>query len=640
MDHALRITTRRIVATAFAVVACFVAANTGVGCSAIVAGPSSQCASDADCPGGSTCTLVSSGGGGRCVEKPECVTTQDCIALGPTSGWEPYDDYIASGYEGQVGGRHGMPGFGRPDGVGLNANGQLFEQSQPVKVPTRICAKGRCVALRESGDAQCAMNLDEQHLFGNPNAPNPLVIGVMADLNINSPSSAPNDQVDANYGLEKFYIRAAALPVLELRQAVGGGAIGGRDLLIVGCSQHRNANRLAGPAAQHLVDLGAVAIIGPTDGAALEQAAKVTVPAGVPVVSPYVMSNTASQVPNATGFLFFPSFFAEDVVAPLNGLLRDREAALRALPNGQRPIKVAVYYYANETFREYDQLKPLIDQKLQFNGGSAISQLGTNYQVFSADQNDPQKSPNAIAAQIVQYNPDIVIPFSGSLEWLGIFDSMDATLSASPNRVTADGKAATPVWLHPLILNEQPYAADARVLGNVDNAVARITGIRPARNALYSTIQAELNRLVGNTNIDYQPGAGRAYETSLLLFYAIAAAAKIHVERYPNEPASELTGLDVKLGIERVTSGTTVVESNPSPSILNSGLNLLNDGKAIKLDGVFTRMKFDDLHHSNVTWETWCADTAKGVNSSSRVLDDAGNVAGTYPNSPCSQLGF
>jgi hypothetical protein len=625
----------RVVAALLSAVVLIIVASTIGGCSVIVAGPSRQCSSDSDCSANATCNEQ-----GRCVEKPQCATTQDCIALGPSMGWAPYDDYIDNGYSGQPGGQHGMPGFGQADGVGNDATGQTFKSA--VKVPTRICAKGRCVPLRDPGDAQCGTNLNEQQLYGNPNAPNPIVIGLVGDININSPEGANmNAPTDANYALEHFYMRAAALPLLELRQAVGGGTLGGRDLLFVGCSQHRNAARSATPAAQHLVDLDAKAIIGPTDGPAFQQAAQVTVPAGVPLFSPFVMSNTAAQVTNSSGLLFFPSFFAQDVLAPLNAVLQDRIAKLKALPSAGPKYKVAVYYYSNDTFHEYDQLKSLIEQNLMFNDGSAASQTGTYFKEFEADPTDPAKAPNVIAGQMTAWKPDIIIPFSGQLEWFGVFDMVEAALAAQPNLKTADGKApATPVWVHPMIINEAPYASSSIVSSNTNNVLSRITGIRPARNALYSTIQAELDRFVGATNISYEPGAARAYETSLLLFYSIAAGIRIHADAHPSDPLGTLTGLDVTQGVNRVTTGMQVIESNPSSSILNSGLNLLNDGKAIKLDGVFSNLVFDDLHHTNVTWETFCVDLTSGTNVSSHSINADGSLGATVPGSQCSQLGF
>jgi hypothetical protein len=625
----------RIAAAILTACVSIVVATTVGGCSVIVAGPSKQCAADTDCPSNATCNEQ-----GRCVEKPECVTTQDCIALGPSLGWQAYDDYIDTGYSGQPGGAHGMPGFGGPDGVGNDATGQAFKSA--VKVPTRICAKGKCVPLRDPGDAQCAVNLDEQQLYGNPSAPNPIVIGLIGDINVNSPSGGTmNAPADANYALEHFYMRAAALPLLELRQAVGGGTVGGRDLLFVGCSQHRNPTRSAAPAAQHLVDLGATAIIGPTDGPSFQQAAQITVPAGIPLFSPFVMSNTAAQVSGSSGLLFFPSFFAQDVLAPLNAVLADRIAKLKSLPAAGPKYRVAVYYYSNDTFHEYDQLKSLVEQNLMFNDGSASSQSGTWFKEFEADLNDPAKAPNLVASQMIAWKPDIIIPFSGQLEWFGVFNMVEAALSGQPNLKTADGKApATPVWVHPFIINEAPYATSNLVTANANNVVSRITGIRPARNALYSTIQAELDRFVGNTNISYEPGAARAYETSLLLFYSIAAGVRIHADAHPTDPLGALTGLDVTQGVTRVTTGMQTIEANPSSSILNSGLNLLNDGKAIKLDGVFSNLNFDDLHHTNVTWETFCVDTAGGLNVSSRTIDKTGALGQPVPGSQCAQLGF
>jgi hypothetical protein len=353
------------------------------------------------------------------------------------------------------------------------------------------------------------------------------------------------------------------------------------------------------------------------------------------------MSNTAAQVANSSGLVFFPSFFAQDVLGPLNAVLQDRLTQLKALPNSVPKYKVAVYYFSDSTFHEYDQLKSLIEQNLMFNDGSAASQSGTYFKEFEADPGDPAKAPNMVAAQMVAWKPDIIIPFSGNLEWFGVFDMVEAALSAQPTLKTADGKApATPVWLHPFIINEAPYAASSIVAANTNNVLSRITGIRPARNALYSTIQAELDRFVGATNISYEPGAARAYETSLLLFYSIAAGVRIHTENHPTDPLGTLTGLDVTQGLTRVTTGMQVIEANPSSSILNSGLNLLNDGKAIKLDGVFSGLNFDDLHHTNVTWETFCVDPTSGINISSRTIDTSNVLGAVVPGSSCAQLGF
>lgn len=625
-----RVLTLALVATIAAL------ASVNGGCSVIVSGASKQCASDSDCPATATCSTE-----GRCLEKPQCKTTQDCIALGPSQGWQPYDDYLTAGYSGQPGGMHGMPGFGQADLVGNDATGKPF--TAPIKVPTRICARGQCVALRDSGDAQCAMNLDEQQIYGDPNSPNPIVIGLMGDINLDSVNSnTPNTALasDSNYGVEHFYMRAAALPILELRQAVGAAQISGRDLLFVGCSQHRNQAGTATAPTQHLVDIGAQAIIGPTDGPSLQQAGEVAIPAGVPLISPFVLADTASQVPNAQPLLYFPSFFAPDVLGPLNSIVKNRQGVLNAIPGESAlKVKVAVYYYSNGTFHEYDQLKPLIDANLQFNGSPAAPQGDAYYKTFAADLTDPTKSPGIIAQQIIAFNPDIIIAFAGTQEWFGVFETIESALSATPNQV-ADGNAATPIWITPLILNDQPWFTSTLISNNVNNVRARVTGTRPARNSLYPTIQSEMDRLVGATNISYVPGAARAYESSLLLFYALAAATRIDAQANPKNPLGTVTGAEISQGIAQVTSGTNALEANPSPSVLNSGLGLINSGQSIKLDGVFSPLNFDNQHHSDVIWETYCVDTTQNLNVSSRVVGSDGTLSSPSPNSPCPALGF
>jgi hypothetical protein len=163
-----------------------------------------------------------------------------------------------------------------------------------------------------------------------------------------------------------------------------------------------------------------------------------------------------------------------------------------------------------------------------------------------------------------------------------------------------------------------------------------MTGIRPTRAAAYEAFKAQVTHAFGLTanQLDFKLGLGRAYDASLLLFYALyAARAPVSGQRLlgPNE----FTGRDLARAFPRVTDvNAEVIDANPGN--FSHGISLLNIGKNMKLVGLHSTMNFDAIGHTPIVWETWCVDPANSKrNVPNRTIAADGSL-GASPSSPCS----
>lgn len=602
------------------------------GCSLIVAGPKVQCEADGDCVDelGENHTCLQN----RCI-RLECHTTQDCVdhygyEYDPENGKGTLTEKEkAEGAEGTSSIYADMAGFGKPVGATVDANAAGVTPFKPLKVPARICSVGTCVRIRNEGDAECVNDSSgKQLVFGDPNVPNPVVVGFVGDVT-RSTSKDTTALFDPKFLQEGDDIRAAALPLSFMRSIMP-------DVLLVGCSQQRNANYSAQPATEHLLALGAKAIVGPTLSSTFGQAAEVIAASldakgnvlrfGTPLFGPWVLGNSAASVRGTDKLLFFPGPFAQDILAPLNALVANREALIRQKKGltANQPIKVFVYYYSappaqnrlGSNFDEYKDLQPLIAQNLKFNGRGAAEQAETIFQSMTSDGQAPATAK--VVAAINAMKPDLIIPFAGASDWEAPFVGVEALVKAAAD---ADAAATPPVtvptflpqYVHPFIFFESAYASQPYFKDNTFNILSRVTGIRPTRAQAYEAFKKRLKDEfgIGSGELDFKLGLGRAYDASLLLFYSLYAARSPSGTLKLRGP-NDFTGREVADALARVTDisvpDTTEFRFDANPGNLNSVISVLTSGKNVKLKGLHATMDFDTVGHTPIVWESWCVD--------------------------------
>lgn len=607
---------------------------TAGGCTAIVRTDSVQCKTDGDCAsfGQAVCKE------NRCVEKPECETTDDCVAA---FGYEYDPDNPAT--QGSVFAT--MAGFGVPVSSQVDQNAAGAAPFKKLKVPAKICARGACVPIRDNGDAQCANDdSGRQLVFGDPNTKNPVVVGFLGDI---TSHSGQREVLDPKYTQESEDIRAAALPIILARRTLPQFS----DVLLIGCSQQRNPAGSAEAATRHLLALDAKAILGPTLSTTFEQAARLVADvvddkgavtkSGVPLLGPWILENSAAAVGGTKGLLFFPGPFASEVVAPLNQLLAERETALRAsgaIANGEA-MRVMVYFFSTAaataadrpfldgfglTFDEYRALEPLLLQNLTFNGGAAASEQPAAYRTFSGAGSNDTKARFVSAA--LDFKPHVIIPFTGFFEWAPIVSDIEAKLLPRPT------------YVHPMVLFEEAYSTNAYFRSNTNGILSRTTGIRPTKSGAFLAFQQEFAKDFGvdPATLDFKLGLGRAYDASLLTLYSIYAA---RTQRGTSLlPPDQFTGRDVAAAM---TSRVTVVDAqavDANPASFSVGVSLLSNDKPLRLGGIQSTLTFDQVGHAPVSWETWCVDPNAKRNITNRSFGSG--ALGAAPSTVCGSYGL
>ncbi|MBX3229705.1 MAG: hypothetical protein KIT84_05175 [Labilithrix sp.] len=457
-----------------------------------------------------------------------------------------------------------------------------------------VCASHtlECVKL-ESDDCKV--------VYGDGAADGTILYGLLSEI-------GPED---TNYFRQQQHVSAAKLAFAEFFERAGASFPGGAKGALVACSEHFPRKVSA-----HLANLGVKAVIGPSAEDRQRAVVETLLPARVPSFTPWINGNPGSVVPGSAGFAWLAAFQRADVVAPLNALVAEREAHLRS--QGKTKVRVAVVVNepnpteAGVPFNAYAEYGDIMDQRLVFNGKTAVENQSDPtcdgnacYKRFATNQ-AVLATVNERADAIVAFKPDLVVPFT-DIDWgAQLLPALEARFAALP-------VAERPTYVQPFLQIED---AGYKELDVADASLrARITGIRPLRDNSFELFANKFRAAYTSPSDTTKqgpppnPGAGRAFETSLLLLLTTYAA----LAEKPNATPEEIVAA---LPIVTDPNGTRVTLND-----LVTGVGALNAKARINFDGLFTFFDLDmSTHSAPATWTTWCLGPSRTYDSTNRIF--------------------
>jgi ABC-type branched-subunit amino acid transport system substrate-binding protein len=357
----------------------------------------------------------------------------------------------------------------------------------------------------------------------------------------------------------------------------GGGA---RMLLLVGCDATRDPLR----AAKHLMDLGALAVIGPAER---ETASNVLVStaamSGSVLFSPAAITADADEVFDADlGWSMAPTIEqrAPLVNAALAGLASELSAQ-RA-----RPLKLAVLYRDDLWGRAH--LTSL--QRQTFDGESLMPPLRANSRArFDRMPTQAADRASMVAAYRV-FAPDVIVLFGGP----EVVNDWIAPLEQSLQTAAAATEAARPYYL----LTEAAKGRELVTLTQRGPALrSRVRGIASApterAKPLFESFQRHYDSRFGDRG-SVVPGAGASYDALYALANALARA-----------PQDGEQAVLIAQSLHTLSAAERLVPVGPVK--VSSALNLLADGELIAALGVMGPLRWDEFGRIRTgSLEVWC----------------------------------
>lgn len=531
-----------------------------VACTAIVTSDDPvQCKNDGDCTKRGADFADSTCSAGFCVPKPPASTT-------PDASTEPEAST-------------GIPGAECTTNAECASKGAGFVCSSNM---------GKCAPTTSE---DCAV------VYGDPTVEGTVLYGLMSEVGVG----------DTNYFRQKPYEYAAKLAFKEFFETTAVKFPGGRGGALISCSEHapRRAAALLGNA-------GVKAILGPSGEDRQRPILETILPARIPTFSPWINGNPAAVVEGSSGFAWLAGFQRSEVIAPLNAYLADKEKAIRA-KNGNKKIRVAVVINhpsadVPASFNAYGEFYDLTNQRLSFNGTTAILNAsdpectGGCFKQFDTNQSIPA-NVLARAQDIADFKPDVVIPFTDIDFGAQLLQKLENAFASA---------SIAPTYIHPFLQIED---AGYRALNLSDPTLRdRIGGIRPIRDNSFEVFSGKyVAALTTPTAVGAapNPGAGRAFETSLLLLLASYAAFVDHANASPEQIVAALPQVTKSdSGVPRITL-----------TDLSTAVATLNQKQPINFDGLFSTFDLDFAQHSSpATWTEWCPTDLGQYVSSGRVF--------------------
>lgn len=516
-------------------------------------------------------------------EPVQCNTDADCTKRGP--------DFADSMCQ---------TGFCVPKSPGTSSDGGGDGGSTAECTKNADCASKGDGFVCSSNLGKCAPTKSEDcsWIYGDPTVEGTVLYGLLTE----------QSKDDSNYFRQIQYSIAAKLAFKEFFETAGVQLGGSRKAALIGCTEHspRRAAALLGNA-------GVKAVIGPAAEDRQLPVVETLLQARIPSFSPWINGSPASVKEGSSGFAWLAGFERAEVFPPLNALLKEKESQLVA--GGKAKIRVVAVVNAPSdevptTFNGYGEYGDFADQRLVFNGKTAIE----NKDDTSCDQkacylraktNQAEKPVvQQRAKDIAAFKPDIIIPFS-DIDWGA------QLLPALENEFAALDPSARPIYLHPFLQIEDSGYRSLPV--QADPALrARITGIRAIRDNSFEIFTQKFKAALAtdaSVGTDPNPGAGRAFETSLLILLASYAAFQANTQPTPEQIVAALPKVtDSKAN--RVTLNDLV-----------SGVGALNAGQNINFDGLFSFFDLDYTRHSSpATWTTWCVNSSAQYVSTQRTF--------------------
>ncbi|MBP9113041.1 MAG: hypothetical protein KBF88_09555 [Polyangiaceae bacterium] len=416
---------------------------------------------------------------------------------------------------------------------------------------------------------------------------NAVVLGLIARL----------DRGDPAYTLDNTYSKAMRLFLQELGE---NKLPGGRTIYPVACSQ---TNPTA--SAKHLADLGAAAILGPSDDDRTFRAVgEVAIPRNVALIDGLVFQNTAKAVPGAKNLSWATSFQPSEAIAPLARYVAQREIQVKAA-HAVDKIRVALVWGGGET-DEFLAFRGLADGALVFNGKSAIEQEGADcggpcYVRYNSQ--DVAFKAGEVDRMIAQ-KPNLIVVVAGPFDWgtLGVVNLEKKWPNGVPRPYYAQAflkyEDTAFASLHDTVANGSDLFGYGGKPADQASLRTRAGGIRVIRDNSYEIFRSKFRSSYG---IDPYYTTGRIYESTILATYALYAAAG----KSATAPLNGLAVADNILAVSRGGEGATVI--SPIPQDIPKAVGLLLNQKPIKLNGLFSTFDWDEeVQNVRHGWETWC----------------------------------
>ena len=362
------------------------------------------------------------------------------------------------------------------------------------------------------------------------------------------------------------------------------GARGGeaRTLLLVGCDATRDPLR----AAKHLMDLGALAVIGPaTRDTVNDVLVNATVMGGSLLFSTAAITSDVDEVFDADlGWSLVPT--TEQRAPLVNAAITGIASELSA--QRARPLKLAVLYRDDLWGRAH---LPFL-QRLTFDGEALAPPLRTNARARFDRMPTQAADRAALVAAYRVFAPDLIVLIGGPevvSEWIGPIEQSLQAPDAPAERVQ-------PFYL----LNEAAKGRDLVLLTQRAPLLrTRLRGIgsAPTERAkpLFDSFQRHYDARFGDRG-SVVPGAGASYDA----LYALANA----LARTSPDPEHE-QGSVIAQSLHTLSAAERLVPVGPVR--VSSGFNLLADGELIAALGVMGPLRWDEFGRIRTgALEVWC----------------------------------
>lgn len=463
----------------------------------------------------------------------------------------------------------------------IDKNGENFICKRPV---TGI---RECVSL---------LNEDCTLVEGDATSEDAVFIGSVLPIADKNDDTGSSTQNGARLALNEIQGNAGGLP------AVAGGA-GRRPLVLVSCNDGSDKDQ-AVRAATYLVDtIGVQTIIGAAfSGISVAVANTVTIPNGVLLMSASATSVALSDLEDrdpacvaacnqdadcegtCTGLFWRTSpndEFQSAALAAYTAVLEDRVRA--AVPLEETDDLKVIILHKGDSYGE--GIASALQEQMKFNGASAASQQGTNFDRRNyGDPDDPDANPEdyggaiaaakSLEAHIIfvlgtdEGTQEIIKPLEEQWPELG--------LDYKPIYVLGDGGFTQALEA---LVDAQPTSAEQNDLRS--RLRGSVPGTTADNNPLFSTFASSFQSksYEGSPNTF---GAAGGYDITYLMAFAMASVG-----------SGPLTGTNIARGLTRtVPEGTEV---RVGPTSLNTGFGIMANpsGGNIDFAGASGPLDFD-----------------------------------------------
>jgi branched-chain amino acid transport system substrate-binding protein len=453
-----------------------------------------------------------------------------------------------------------------PDGVCVGPGGPCTTNAECLQRNAgkpAICTKGATPTCQPLLSAECknVYNGDPSVLSDD----DAIVIGGIFTLTGVNTSSGTARMESIELAIDDFTQTVVGLP--------GGSSGKPRPIVLVECDDASD-NTTAQNSAQHLVNIGVPAIIGP-GGSGIVTAVinNVTIPAGVLVISPSATSTSLSGIS--------PLFWRTAPSDVVQGIaLQDQVGAIETLFKAQNPtvtkLSLAVAYQNNAYGTG---LFGALTTNLKLNG--ALLTDPSNNGFFTPLQYDATAlDPSSAAATVVSNKENLIV---------GIGTTEIITKFLTPIEQTWPGAAPRPQYLF----------SDG---GEKPELLTAVTGNDALRQRVRGTVPGTSNTLFNAFNIQYLGkyksnatvfGMAGAYDSLYLLAYDIVSLG-----------SQPITGANLSSAMSKMVGGQA---TSVGAAGIKSAFQVLQSGNAIDINGASGPLDFDLAKHEAISDITvWC----------------------------------